>query len=820
MISSRQIPHIIDSDNYSLQSNETIISELLFDSRQLINASQTLFFAIITDNGNGHDYIETLYHQGVRNFVITENLSRFHPLKANFFQVSNAVLALQQIAAFHRKQFNIPVVAITGSNGKTIVKEWLTQILSINFSVIANPNSYNSQIGVPISVWQMKKNHNFAVFEAGISCRGEMENLEKIIQPNVGILTNIGTAHNLFFQNDTEKLQEKLKLFANSEKIIYCCDNKLIEDELKNERYNHLIKISWGQSENAHYRIEEKSVTNYATLVKFCDEKLFLTIPFTDDASVENLLHISIFLRDLGFSVAQINDMIYTLSPIAGRMEIKEAIHHSIVLNDTYSLDLNSLRIALSFLNVQIHLKKKTLIISDFSQVCMQDKDYEILANTISKNNISKLVLVGPELQKRAAIFHVDEQFCYKSTQELIDNLDHISISDEAVLVKGARNFKFEKIVEILQKKRQQTILQVNLEAIIHNLNYFKSKLKPSTKMTAMVKAMCYGLGDAELISELIYHHIDYLAVAYTDEGILLRKRNISAPIIVLGAEAANFHVMIQHHLEPEIYSLHYLKQLEENLQLFPDIKAYPIHLKIDTGMHRLGFDEKDIDEVIDLVAKNPQIRIASVFSHLAAAEDVNEQDFTKNQICIFERVCQKIASKISTPFIRHILNSSGIIYYPESQYDMVRLGIGLYGFNDNVEVQKHLQHPITLKSVITQVKTIKAGETIGYNRSYKTQKDMQIAVVPIGYADGLPRELSNGVGEMIVQHHRCPIVGKICMDMCMIDVTGLPIKEEEEVIIYGEENRVDTIAKSIHKIPYELLTSISRRVPRTYLRD
>ena len=617
------------------------ISELGFDSRKLTFPAQTLFFAIKTAKNDGHLYIKELIKQKVKNFVISEDINHYKEFNANFYQVNDPVLAMQQIVAEHRKHFNYPVVGITGSNGKTIIKEWLSTILSKDFSVIKSPNSYNSQIGVPLSVWQMNDNYNFGIFEAGISQKNEMGNLEAVIKPTIGILTNIGNAHSGFFENDEEKLLEKLKLFKTTSVIIYSNDCQLIKEALTKNDFAHLQKISWGKNPNSYYKIISQKQLQHTTIVEFSHSPEWLEIPFTDAASIENVLHISALLMFLGYSLAHISKQLRFLSPLSMRMEIKEAQNNSIVINDTYSLDVNSLRIALDFLSMQTQFAKKTLIISDFEQVNWGEKEYLELSKIFENHNITKMVVVGSEMCRRHGYFPVVEKYFYNTTHELLAHLDDINIRNEAVLIKGARAFKFEKVVQALQLKTHQTILHVDLTALVHNLQYFKELLHPETKIMAMVKAMSYGLGDAELINELCYHQIDYLAVAYTDEGITLRKRNIDRPIVVLGAEATGFDLMIRYRLEPEIFNLFYLKELTLTLQNYPEIENFPIHIKVDTGMHRLGFDEEEIELMLQLVKTCPQLKIASVFTHLAASEDVKEDVFTKKQMDKFNAVCK-----------------------------------------------------------------------------------------------------------------------------------------------------------------------------------
>jgi len=820
MILPEKIIQIIAPRNHSVFNPNWAVSELVFDSRKLTFPEKTLFFALKTAKNDGHLYISGLIKQNVKNFIVSGNIEKYKNVEANFYQVDDPVLAMQQIAAEHRKMFTYPVVGITGSNGKTIVKEWLSAILANDFSVIINPNSYNSQIGVPFSVWQMNDTHSFGIFEAGISQKNEMDRLETVIKPDIGILTNIGNAHSGFFKNDKEKLEEKLKLFKTAVSIVYNNDHRLIRETVTENKYAHLQKISWGAHPDSYYKIISQKRLQNSTIVEFAHSSDWLEIPFTDAASVENVLNITALLMFMGYSLSHISKQLSFLSPIGMRMEIQEAQNHSILINDTYSLDINSLRIALDFLSTQTQYTRKTLIISDFEQVNWGEREYVELSKIFGNHNINKMIVVGTEMRKRHEYFPVVEKYFYATTHELLSHLDDINIRDEAVLIKGARSFRFEKVVQALQLKTHQTILQVDLAALVHNLNFFKKLVHPETKMMAMVKAMSYGLGDAELINELCYNQIDYLAVAYTDEGITLRQRNITRPIVVLGAEATGFNLMIRYHLEPEIFNLFYLKEFILTLENYPEIESFPVHIKVDTGMHRLGFDEDEIDEMLQLVTRCSKIKIASVFSHLAASEDAKEDKFTIEQIRKYDTICRKIDKQISYPYLKHLLNTAGIVRFPEAQYDMVRLGLGLYGFCPLREIQPQIQSVITLKSVITQIKKVKKGDTIGYNRSFTAPADMQIAIVPVGYADGFPREFSNGAGSMRVQNKKCPIVGKICMDMTMIAVTGLDVAIGEEVIIYDTENSLEQIGATIGKTSYELLTAISRRVPRIYVRE
>lgn len=795
------------------------IKDLAIDSRKVVNAPATLFFAIETSKDDGHKYIPALYETGVRNFVITKLLYLFENYTdCNFLLVNDSVEALQLIAEKHRANFKYPVIGITGSNGKTIVKEWLATMLENTYNIVRSPYSYNSRIGVPLSVWNMSEENDLAIFEAGISQPGEMRLLAGIIDPNIGILTNIGTAHAQFFPNTIRKITEKLKLFQKADVLIYHNNNEELSLVLQLPEYRHIRKISWGEN-NSDYIVSQQMSSDGNTLLNIGDWKF--TVPFVDTASIENVTHVIVTLLYLGISPEEINTNLSKLTHISMRLEILEGINHSVIINDTYSLDVNSLSAALSFLDTQTQMPKKTLIISDFEQVGkLPEQYYSSLNEELKKHNITKLVAVGKEFHSKEKFFDLGKKHFFIDTESLIEHLPDLGISYESILVKGARKYHFERVVNNLQHKTHLTVLQVSLSALTHNLNYHRNMLKNGTKMVAMVKASSYGLGDVELVNTLIDQNIDYLAVAYTDEGVRLRKRHIKTPIIVLGAEAHSFEAMVNANLEPEIFNFHYLKNLELVLDNHSEIKKFNIHIKFDTGMHRLGFDKKDIPELVSIIKNNPKLHVASVFSHLAAAEDSAEDDYTLHQIALFDEMTKEFCSAFDYKILRHILNSAGIIRFTKHQFDMVRLGIQLYGCTEIPKLGSLLHNVATLKTVITQIKQIPAGETIGYNRSYVLQKDSTVAIIPIGYADGYPRELGNGHGTVLVHGQRVPVIGKVCMDMCMIDISGISANIGDEVIVYGEGNTISEMAEKANLISYELLTRISQRVPRIYVKE
>lgn len=802
----------------SLNNGSADITDLCIDSRKLRNPQGTLFFAIETYKNDGRRYIPELIRNGVRNFIFSGSLALDNPEvfggalnECNFLQVSDVYQAINDVASAHRRQYRYPVIGVAGSNGKTVVKEWLAMVLDEDFNIVRSPDSYNSQLGVPLSVWLMSAENNLAIFEAGISQPGEMSRLADTVRADIGILTNIGMAHAQFFSSTKEKAVEKLELFKYAHALIYRDNNAELNGILRQPEYGHLQKVSWG-SRLAAYPVEQHAEENGTSLIL---NGYTYHIPFVDAASVEDATHVIVAALHLGLPPQRIEERLRKLSAVSMRMEILEGINHSVVINDTYSLDFNALSAALSFMDTQTQLPHKTVVISDFEQASV---DYGQLDKLLAAHHVNRLIAVGPDFSRHQKSLTFRNCLFFGNTETLLEEMPCFSY--ETILVKGARSFHFERVVNRLQKKTHLTILNVSLPALAHNLEYHRSLLDAGTKMVAMVKASSYGLGDVELVNELIHHRIDYLAVAYTDEGVRLRRRHVHTPIIVLGAEAHSFDMMVRENLEPEIFNFYYLHELENVLKKYPHIKSFNIHIKLDTGMHRLGFDEQDLPELIRIVRQNRQLHIASVFSHLAAAEDPGEDAYTHHQIELFRRMSERLCRAFDYKILRHILNSAGICRFREAQFDMVRLGISLYGCSELDEVAQHLHNVATLKTVITQVKTIPAGETIGYNRSYVLRRDTPVAIIPIGYADGYPRELGNGKGSVIVQSHKVPVIGKVCMDMCMLDVTGLNVHEGDEVIVYGEGNSVSDMAKAAGLISYELLTRISRRVPRVYVNE
>jgi alanine racemase len=786
------------------------INSLVTDSRKAVNAGDAIFFAILGDHHDGHQYIKKLYEQGIRQFVIENDFDISRIPDANVFKVASSLYALQDLARHHRLAFHIPVIGITGSNGKTIIKEWLYQLLSDDYKIAKNPGSYNSQLGVPLSVWQLQPHHELGIFEAGISKPGEMERLASIIKPDIGVFTNIGSAHDEGFSNIEEKTLEKLALFKNSGVVIYCKGHKLIDQYIKS---SNIPSLSWGLDVNSDIRIKQHG-KQFG--IHFKDHSFLLELPFNDQASIENCMHCVAVMINLGYSGNTISDRLKMLRAVPMRLELKEGINQSQVVDDTYNNDLAGLQISLEFLSNQHQKKKKRLILSDILESGLDEETLaKKVAALVSNNHVDSFVGIGKSLSAHKKYFS-DNSIFFTDTEDFIAHFDWSLIQQEIILVKGARKFRFENIVNRLQRKVHGTIMEIDLGAVVHNLNYFKARLNPSTKIMVMVKAFAYGSGSTEIANVLQYHKVDYLGVAYADEGVDLRKNNITLPIMVMNPAEESFETLMEHHLEPEIYNFRIFEQYVK----FLDGRPAVIHLKLDTGMHRLGFEDRYINEVIHLLQENPAIKVASIFSHLAGADESVHDKFSKQQAASFTAGATRIAEAIGYKPIFHILNSPGILRLPELQFDMVRLGIGLYGINPTEENFIGLKPVATLKTMISQIKKIHAGETIGYGRRGVAEKDMKIATIAIGYADGFSRAFSRGTGQVLINGKLSPVIGNVCMDMTMVDITGINAHEGDEVIIFGKQLPIQTIAKKINTISYEILTSTSERVKRVFVAE
>ncbi len=794
---------------------EVRVRTLITDSRKIMDAGQALFFAL-KGRRDGHTFIKEVYAAGVQNFVVSDaNVNYSLYPGANFFVVDDTLSAMQKLAGHHRRQFNYPVIGITGSNAKTSVKEWLYQLLTPEYHIIRSPKSYNSQLGVPLSVWEMKEENNLAIIEAGISKTGEMEKLARVIRPTTGILTTIGEAHSDGFETLQEKISEKLKLFKDAELFIY--SDKYVKDYKGDIPGKN--KFTWNYHAKADLEVFHDEVRNETSTflrARHKGKEIEAVIPFTDFASVENGIICWATLLASGYEPEEAKRRLEKLLPIKMRLELKNGINNCSVIDDSYSLDLSSLAIALDFLKQQKQHVKRTLILSEIpGENAVQSELYERVARLLENKSVDRLIGVGEQIQRYANLFPADVQF-FNTTDELLKNFASLKFFNETILLKGARSFEFERISRLLTQKVHETVLEINLNALEHNLNFYKSQLKPGVKLMAMVKAFSYGSGSFEIANLLEFNKVDYLAVAYADEGVLLRKAGSVLPIMVMSPDVMAVETIIENKLEPEIYSMGILEEFLEVLHR-KNIQNYPVHIKLDTGMRRLGFMAHEVDKLLQLLAETKGMHVQSVFSHLAASEDAEHDDFTRKQIEEYRQISDRIKESLGYSFIRHLSNTSGISRWPDAQFDMVRLGIGLYGIDHTYADNSPLQTVTSLKTSISQIKEIQAGDTIGYSRQGKLPSGGKIATVKIGYADGYNRALGNGAGKMLVKGKTVATIGKICMDMTMLDVTGLEVAEGDEVIVFNDQIKVEDMAKQLKTIPYEILTGISQRVKRVY---
>ena len=811
------------------------IEHLLTDSRNVVFGDRSLFFAITGKQLDGHHYIKQAHEAGVKNFVV-EHIPSQTFSDSNYLLVENSIKALHKLTSFHRKQFSIPVVGITGSNGKTIVKEWLYHLLKIDLDIVRSPKSYNSQIGVPLSVWMMDEKNELAIFEAGISLPDEMDALENIIHPEIGIITNITKTHNEGFTNDIEKTKEKLKLFTNSKSIIYRKDYTII-DELISSDQN---KLTWSTNValNADILIKDIEILSEETLftLLYKNFTLHFAIPFIDQAAFENAIHALITALLIHENRKTLNDksienitlQAKNLPPVSMRLELIKGINNCIIINDTYSADLASLDIALHFLKHHSIGSHKTVILSDFDESGEEASVlYKKIANLLKELAVENFYGIGENIFSHKNYFKDLNCSFFADTTSFIKQFNSLNFENEIILLKGARRFQLEKISALLALKSHGTVLKIQLNNLVHNLNMYRSLLKPGVKTMVMVKAFSYGSGQAEIARVLSHNRVDHLAVAYADEGVELRRQGIKLPIMVMNPEPESFDQILQFQLEPELYSFRILnnfldvlaakQSLESTEATFP----FPIHIKLDTGMHRLGFEEKDIAALLEIISKNPQIKIASVFSHLSSADDRKQDAFTAEQINKFENWSQKITQSLSYPVLLHIVNSPGITQFAEAQYNMVRLGIGLYGVDPSESMQNKLLPVSSLHTTIAQIKEITAGDSVGYGRSFIADKNMRIATINIGYADGFSRKMGNGAGIVSIRGKMAPVIGKVCMDMTMVDISSISgVKEGDEVELFGSIIPITDYAARQGTIAYEVMTSISQRVKRIYLQD
>ena len=792
------------------------IHHIAFDSRNIYSTLKTAFIAINTHKNSGEKYIAQAIEKGIK-IIISENFySEYDGI--TWIIVENSVKFLQDLAHYHIENQPIKTIGITGSNGKTIVKEWLYQCLWNEFPTVKSPKSFNSQIGLPISLLQTSEKHQVGIFEVGISKPQEMKTLEEIFSPKIGILTHIGTAHSSNFENELQLIKEKLILFKNSEIIIYNGDNEQVCKEIKTQ-YSDKKLISFGlKTHNDVKIICDYKDRNQEILVQYFSEKLSFPANQRDEATLTNALAVICILKEFGFTNEKIVEKINNLKAVEMRLESVNGVRNNLIINDSFNLDLDSLIIAYQFIN-QYNREEKTLVLSDIFDVKNDDISlYHKVAEITNQQNFKQIFLVGNQISRFQEKFNA-KTYTFSTTKELLESQQLNSIENQLILLKGARIFEFEKIKSHLELQKHDTVLEINLNAILHNINVHKSLLKPETKMCAMVKAYSYGLGGYEIAEFLQHHHIDYLGVAYADEGVDLRKNGITTPILVMNPEQGSYDVIIDYNLEPEIYSLRVLELFANQLQLKGIQQKYPIHIKVETGMHRLGFKEHEIDELVENLKKY-NVKVASIFSHLSSADVPEEDDYTMEQIHTFQRVSSKISEALGYQPIRHILNTAGITYYSDYQFEMVRIGIGMVGISANTKVKKQLQSAVTFKTVISQISEVKQGDSIGYNRKYKAEKDTRIATIPVGYADGIPRLIGNKKGFVGIQNQKVSIVGNICMDMLMVDLQNIKAKEGDEVIIFNGNPTLEEFSGYCQTIPYEVLTSISRRVKRIYIKD
>ena len=804
-------------------SAQVLIDHLVTDTRKITDPAGSVFFAIQGEKRDGHLFIPEAYQQGVRVFVVAKEGLHVSFPDAVFILVGDTLQALQQLVATHRASFKIPVIGITGSNGKTIVKEWLNHLLEPSFSIVRSPRSYNSQLGVPLSVWPIHAMHTLAIFEAGISQRGEMQKLEPIIRPSIGVFTNIGDAHSEGFSSMEEKIREKLHLFAHSRHLVYPADQALLSDEIRKfASARGIDMIGWGISANAELQVLSKEIsgTNTTIRYRYKDHERAFTIPFTGTIAEENALSCAAVLEVIGMAEKLLH-LMNDLPSLSMRLDMRQGINHCTIINDSYSADLDSLKLALDFLRQQRQYRKRTLILSDLLQSGKkEDELYTEIVGLVKNHGITRFVGVGHSISAHAELFRavVPQTEFYPDTLAFIQSFSQTAFQQETILLKGARAFSFEKISALLETKWHQTVLQVNLSAVAQNLTTYRNMLQKGTKIMVMVKAFSYGSGSFEIANLLQFHKVDYLAVAYADEGVELRRAGIRLPIMVMNPEEATFSALVNDDLQPEIFSFQMLERFNQFLQR-EGIQEFPVHLKIDTGMHRLGFVPEEIPA---LLAQWPaRLRVLTVFTHLVGSEDPEEDSYTLIQAQRFKDACNLLELGLGYTFIKHISNTAAISRHKALQMDMVRLGIGLYGVDTTGANALPLKEAAVLTTTVAQVKMVPAGETVGYNRKGVVQRDAMIATIRIGYADGYPRQLSLGRGKVLIRGRLFPVIGTVCMDMTMIDVTDAPdIREGDEVVVFGRGLELNQLAAWADTIPYDIMTGISQRVKRVYFED
>lgn len=823
--SIEKITQFINAERYG--DAAASISFLLTDSRSLCFPEETLFFALKSDRNDGHHYIPELYRRGVRNFVVENVPDNFSTLykHANFLKVSNTLVALQQLTTHHRKAFDIPVVGITGSNGKTMVKEWLSQLLSYDRNVTRSPKSYNSQIGVPLSVWLLNESSQIGLIEAGISKVGEMQALHDIILPTVGVLTSLGAAHQENFSSLEEKCNEKLLLFKGTQALVYQLDDKIAAKCITAAHYDGQL-LAWSEHDTtaAFYvnSIEKHETTSTINYIWQQTTQGSYTLPFIDDASISDSITCAVVALHFGVQPDVLAQRMAVLEPVAMRLEVKEGQHGCTLINDSYNSDINSLDIALDFMNRRPDQKRRerTLILSDIYQSGETEQQlYADVAALVKERGVKKFIGIGTALGRQKQAFEgLETKYFFDNIDDFIGNKVFKSLHDEVILLKGARSFGFDKLTELLVKKVHETVLEVNLNAVVDNLNWYRSFLKPETKLVCMIKADAYGAGAVEIAKTLQEHRVDYLAVAVADEGATLRRNGITGNIMIMNPEMSSFKTLFDYDLEPEVYSFRLLDALIKAAEK-EGITGYPVHIKLDTGMHRLGFNPRtDIDQIIEKLHHQNALIPRSVFSHFVGSDNNDFDSFSARQFALFNEGSKKLQAAFSHRILRHMDNSAGIEHFPERQLHMCRLGLGLYGINPrNNAIMNNVS---TLKTTILQLRNVPAGETVGYSRRGIIEKDSVIGAIPIGYADGLNRRLGNRNCYCLVNGKRAYYIGNICMDVALIDVTGIDCEEGDSVEIFGDHLPVTVLSDAMGTIPYEVLTTVSNRVKRVYFQD
>lgn len=804
---------------------QQFIAEIAYDSRKIIQGAHTLFIALHTEAGNGHRYISEAYRKGVRVFFVSEAQVLSNYPNAIFLEVKNTLQALQQFARQHRENFKGKVLAITGSNGKTTIKEWLQFLLSNNFRIKSSPGSYNSSLGIPLSLLLLNESDEYGIIEAGISKPGEMEAAEDWIKPDIGIISTIATAHLENFSSQYEIAGEKLKLFKNVRYFICHIDAVILSDAIHAlpSLSEKAVSWKWETPFDADYDIHIQTENGNHSILHIKDKKentVQIEVPFSDRASLENACHCALFCIKENLLNEDVKARFKQLKPVDMRLQMAAGINNCTILNDSYTADLSSLRIALEALSLLPGLKTRSLILTDLRlHGHIENQVYTDAASLVNSYLLDKVILIGEEIGRYKNAFN-GEVFTYKNTINFLTHFQFSKFQQEAILIKGTREFQPEKIVAFLEQKRHETVLEINLDALAHNVQYFRQEAGSGVKLMAMVKAFSYGTGSVEIANQLRFRNVDYLAVAYTDEGAELRRAGIDIPIMVMNPGKPSVNMLLEHRLEPEIFSFRSLRYFTEEIQYRTDSQPLSVHLKMDTGMHRLGFSPQEIIDAVDEIGLNPKIKIASVFSHLVSAEDLEDADFTRKQIQIFTETADKIRQKTGYDFIRHIGNSAAISNFPEARLDMVRLGIGMYGISSNPQTRQKLKPVLRFKTTVTQIRSVPAGETVGYNRAGKVERDSLIATIPVGYADGFRRAMGLGRGSVYIGGNLYPVIGKVCMDMSMIDITGSTIQEGDEVLLFGAEHPVEKMAEVCGTISYEMLTGISPRVKRIYLTE